>query len=101
MNIPPGPWHVYHPGCSEWHISTNDAFLLAKMHLYPFQSAEDIFATATMMAAAPEMYAALCTVVADLEAYCEDHASDRPTDPTVCLPILRAALTLAEEELTR
>jgi len=101
MSDTDGPWHVYHPGCSEWHISTNDGFLLAQMHLYAQQSIEEMYATATMMAAAPAMHAALCTVVAALEAYCDDHNTDRPTDPTVCLPMLRAALYHAQQEITR
>jgi len=35
---------------------------------------------------------ALQEVVYAIEAYCDDHASDRPTDVTVLLPMLRAAL---------
>ena len=45
--------------------------------------------------AAPELLAALIEVTADIEAYCEDHNSDHPTDVTVVLPKLQAAIRKA------
>ena len=45
--------------------------------------------------AAPELLAALIEVTADIEAYCEDHDSDHPTDVTVVLPKLQAAIRKA------
>jgi hypothetical protein len=47
---------------------------------------------AKMFAAAPELLQALIDVTADIEAYCEDHNSDHPTDVTVVLPKLQAAI---------
>ena len=46
--------------------------------------------------AAPELLAALEEVVVDIEDYCEDHNSDRPTDVTVVLPRLKAAIAKAK-----
>tara|TARA_R100000426_G_scaffold20847_5_gene17937 strand:- start:5400 stop:5642 length:243 start_codon:yes stop_codon:yes gene_type:complete len=46
--------------------------------------------------AAPDMLAALEEVVMDIEDYCEDHNSDRPTDLTVVLPRLKAAIAKAK-----
>jgi len=46
--------------------------------------------------AAPELLAALEEVVMDIEDYCEDHNSDRPTDVTVVLPRLKAAIAKAK-----
>lgn len=33
-----------------------------------------------------------------LDAYCDDHNSSNPTDPTVVLPMLREAIALAQAE---
>jgi hypothetical protein len=55
-------------------------------------------ANARLIAAAPDMLAALCEVIADIEAYCEDHMSNNPTDVTVGLPRLRAAVYKATEK---
>jgi hypothetical protein len=43
-----------------------------------------------------EMVSALLEVTDAIEAYCHDHASDNPTDVTVCLPRLRAACYRAQ-----
>tara|TARA_R110002012_G_scaffold278902_1_gene466723 strand:- start:464 stop:787 length:324 start_codon:yes stop_codon:yes gene_type:complete len=51
---------------------------------------------ARLMAAAPDLLAALEEVVMDIERYCEDHNSDRPTDVTVVLPRLKAAIAKAK-----
>jgi len=59
-------------------------------------------ANARLIASAPTVLAALVEIVADIEAYCYDHDSDRPTDLTVVLPTLQAAIAKAtgqEEEL--
>tara|TARA_B100001123_G_scaffold161131_2_gene186030 strand:- start:500 stop:862 length:363 start_codon:yes stop_codon:yes gene_type:complete len=44
---------------------------------------------------AAELLAAAVETAAALEAYCDDHASERPTDPTVTLPRLLAAIAAA------
>ena len=46
--------------------------------------------------AAPELLEVLEEVVMDIEDYCEDHNSDRPTDVTVVLPRLKAAIAKAK-----
>ena len=43
-----------------------------------------------------ELLAALEEVVMDIEDYCEDHNSDHPTDVTVVLPRLKAAIAKAK-----
>jgi len=51
---------------------------------------------AALIVAAPLMLNALVEVIGILEAYSEDHASDSPTDPTVCLPRLHSVVRAAE-----
>ncbi len=46
--------------------------------------------------AAPELLDALEEIVHDIECYCDDHNSDRPTDVTVVLPRLKAAIAKAK-----
>jgi len=58
----------------------------------------DLAEIGLLIAGAPELLAALEEVTGDIEAYCNDHDSDRPTDVTVCLPRLRAAITAARVE---
>ena len=45
---------------------------------------------------APEMLEMLLEVAGDIEAYCEDHNSDNPTDVTVCLHKLRSIIDRVE-----
>ena len=47
--------------------------------------------------ARPDLLTVARELAAALEAYCDDHNSDRPTDPTVLLPDLLAAIKDAEE----
>lgn len=49
-------------------------------------------ANARLIAAAPDLLALLAEVTEAIEAYADDHNSDRPTDVTVLLPRLRRAL---------
>ena len=51
---------------------------------------------ARLMAAAPDLLDALEEVTGLIEEYCEDHNSDRPTDVTVVLPRLKAAIAKAK-----
>tara|TARA_R100000687_G_C6396661_1_gene139850 strand:- start:325 stop:585 length:261 start_codon:yes stop_codon:yes gene_type:complete len=44
---------------------------------------------------APDLLEALQIVRRDIEAYCEDHNSEHPTDVTVCLPTLQIAIAKA------
>ena len=46
--------------------------------------------------AAPDLLDALEEVTGLIEEYCEDHNSDRPTDVTVVLPRLKAAIAKAK-----
>ena len=59
----------------------------------------DVYGTdeeALLIAAAPDLLAALEEIVMEIECYCEDHNSDRPTDVTVVLPRLKAAIAKAK-----
>ena len=53
---------------------------------------------ANLIASAPEMFDALLEVVRDIEAYCEDHNSDHPTDVTICLPRLHSIIAKVKGE---
>tara|TARA_Y100000310_G_scaffold172004_1_gene172133 strand:+ start:620 stop:943 length:324 start_codon:yes stop_codon:yes gene_type:complete len=55
-------------------------------------------ANARLMAASPMLLEALEEVVNDIENYCDDWNSGSPTDVTVVLPKLRAAIAEAKGE---
>ena len=103
MSHTPGPWRAYKDASLRHTIGTAAGRICDMWGRDPaFHSDEDA-ANARLIASAPDLLAALVEVTGDIEAYCDDHNSARPTDVTVVLPKLRAAIAKAtggrEEEL--
>ncbi len=86
----PGPWTM------AYHAPGND--IQGGLAGYSIHNHEGIAynicreANARLIAEAPAMLDALREVTAAIDAYADDWNSDRPTDPTVLLPQLRAIL---------
>jgi hypothetical protein len=86
-----GPWSVRH---FKAYNTPHSEVVSANGSRVPYCDADN-----RLIAAAPDLLAALMEVTADIEAYCDDHSSSNPTDVTVCLPRLRAAIAKATGEL--
>lgn len=57
---------------------------------------EEMRANALLIASAPFLLTVLRAVAANIEAFSNDHHSDNPTDVTLCLPVVLAAIAEAE-----
>lgn len=63
-----GPWNVYHPGCSEWFIQTDDGLQFAQV--FPDDlTVEEIEETAALFAAAPDTKAEHAAMLAALKQF--------------------------------
>jgi len=95
MNHTPGPWSTFQDASLRHTVGTATGRICDMWGQEPaFFTAEDA-ANARLIAAAPELLSALAEVTGVIEAYCDDHNSARPTDVTVVLPKLRAAIAKA------
>ena len=102
-----GPWRACYSKTNEFgggnirsdhHVNGTGALLLFSagpmFSNYKVNREEEI-ANLRLVASAPQLLSALEAIVEDLESYCDDYNSLHPTDVTVSLPRLHAAIARA------
>ena len=102
----PGPWYTVYSETDEFgggNIRSNNhgdgkgalLFVTGPMFNDYTVNREEELANLHLATSAPLMLEALQEIVADIEAYCDDWNSGTPTDVTILLPKLHAAIDRA------
>jgi len=94
----PGPWTAFQDYPRRHTVGTATGRICDMWGQDPAFYTDEDEANERLIASAPSLLAALVEIVAVIEAYCDDHDSTRPTDVTVVLPKLRAAIANATQE---
>ena len=110
----PGPWIIDHHRIGPWgepvallcDMAASSPGTVVEWPRMPEQSSFETIgdaeneANARLLSSAPLLLAALEEVASLIESYCDDWNSDSPTDVTVVLPKLQAAIFNATTPLT-